>query len=96
MLERDFQKNLMVKLQKLFPGAFVFKSDAFRFQGFPDVLILYGQRWAGLECKASENAPHRPNQDYYVEHMNNESFARFIYPENEETVIAELKEYFGQ
>ena len=39
-------------------------------QGHPDLLVLYGSTWAALEGKRSSNAPHRPNQDYYVRQMN--------------------------
>ena len=43
----------------------IFKMD--QIQGLPDLLILYGEKWASLECKRSATAKKRPNQDYYVE-----------------------------
>ena len=95
MLERDYQKKLIKTLKDIFPGCIVLKNDAQLKQGIPDLLVLYRDKWAALEVKQSETASHRPNQDRYVERMNNMSYAAFIYPENEEKIFSELKEVFG-
>lgn len=92
MLESKFQSDLKKDLEKLFPGCIVLKNDANNIQGIPDLLILYNDRWAGLECKKSANAKKRPNQSYYVDKMNQMSFARFICPENKEDVLYELQQ----
>ena len=68
--------------------------DPNEIQGIPDLLVLYENKWAALEGKKSANAPHRPNQDYYVNLMNKMSFASFIYPENKEEVLYELQQAF--
>lgn len=94
MLERDYQKKLITKLKKIFPGCVVLKNDAQLKQGIPDLLILFKDKWAALEVKKSETASHRPNQDYNVERMANMSYASFIFPENEEQVLKELEEVF--
>lgn len=94
MLENKFQANLIKKLKKLFPDCFVLKNDPTYLQGVPDLLVLYKDKWAALECKKSANARHQPNQDYYVARMDDMSFSAFIYPENEEEVINELKHRF--
>lgn len=91
-LESGFQDRLVRKLKELFPGCMVFKMN--QMQGIPDLLILYGKQWASLECKQSAKAKRQPNQDYYVEMMNNMSFSRFISPENKEEVLRELREAF--
>lgn len=91
-LESGFQDRLKAELQKLFPGCMIFKMD--QIQGIPDLLILYKDKWACLENKRSANAKHRPNQDYYVELLNKMSFSRFIYPENKDEVLDELKKIF--
>jgi len=91
-LESGFQDKLKAELQKLFPGCMIFKMD--QIQGIPDLLILYKDKWACLENKRSANAKHRPNQDYYVELLNKMSFSRFIYPENKDEVLDELKKIF--
>lgn len=94
MLESQFQSKLIKRLKKMFPGCLVMKTDPTYIQGLPDLLILFNDRWAVLECKKSGTASHRPNQDYYVDRMNEMSFARFIYPENEEEVIYDLQQAF--
>ena len=91
MLESAFQARLIKKIKKLLPGAMVMKLDAGYIAGIPDLIILYGKRWAALEVKKSKNAHKRPNQDYFVSKMNAMSFARFIFPENEEDVLNELQ-----
>lgn len=95
MLERDYQKKLVKKLKDIFPGCIVVKNDAQLKQGIPDLLVLYKNKWVALEVKKSEGASHRPNQDGYVQRMNDMSYAAFIYPENEEKIFSELKEVFA-
>ena len=91
MLESKFQAGLKKELQALFPGCIVTKLDSSYIQGIPDLLILYKDKWAVLECKQSANAKKRPNQPYYVDKLNEMSFAAFIYPENKEEVLNELQ-----
>lgn len=95
MLERNFQKELIKELKDLFPGCIVLKNDANYLQGFPDLTILYRDRWAVLEVKRSKNAEHQPNQDFYVKNANAMSYAAFIYPENKKEVLNELQQAFG-
>ena len=95
MLENKFQANLIKRIKKEYPGCIVMKNDASYIQGIPDLIVLYKDKWASLECKKTAKARHRPNQDYYVEQMNDMSFARFVYPENEEEVMSELKHRFN-
>lgn len=91
-LESGFQDKLMKELKERFPGCLTFKMD--QVQGIPDVLVLYGDKWASLECKKSANAKKQPNQEYYVGLMNEMSFSRFIYPENKEEILDELCKTF--
>lgn len=91
-LESGFQDKLMKELKERFPGCLTFKMD--QVQGVPDVLVLYGDKWASLECKKSANAKKQPNQEYYVGLMNEMSFSRFIYPENKEEILDELCKAF--
>ena len=92
--ESDFQAKLIKDLEKRFPGSIVTKLDSSHLQGIPDLLILYKDRWATLECKKSQKETHRPNQEYYVDKLNNMSFSKFIYPENREEVLSELQQAF--
>jgi hypothetical protein len=89
--ESDFQKSLIYEIKQRLPGAIVTKLDANHIQGIPDLLILYKDRWGSLECKKSEKATHRPNQEYYVEKMNKMSFSSFIFPENRTEVLNDLQ-----
>lgn len=91
-VERDFQAKLIKEIKALFPGCVVLKNDPNYIQGFPDLLVLYGNRWAALECKRNTNASHRPNQDYYIDILGSMSYAAFVCPENKEDVLNELQQ----
>ena len=91
MLESGFQSDLIRELEYLLPGAIVFKTDPRYIQGFPDLIILYKDRWAALEVKASLRAKRQPNQDYYVRLLDSWSYAAFICPENKRTIFYELQ-----
>ncbi len=93
-LENNFQSNLKKELESNFPGCIITKLDSGDIQGIPDLLILYKDKWATLECKKSKNAHKQPNQDYYVDKMNNMSYSNFIYPENKEEVLNDLRKKF--
>lgn len=93
-LERDFQAKLIKELKSIFPDCIVMKTDPTYIQGIPDLLILFEDKWASLECKKSAKASHRPNQEYYVDKMNEMSFSRFICPENKQEVLDELRKSF--
>ena len=91
-LERDFQRNLIKELKDIFVGCIIMKNDSSYIQGIPDLLILYKDKWAALEVKKAATASHRPNQEYYVDKMDEMSYASFIYPENKEAVLDELQQ----
>lgn len=94
-LESKFQSGLKKRLREEFPGCFVMKNDPNDIQGIPDLTVLYGPKWATLECKRSKDSTNRqPNQEYYVEKMNEFGFSRFIFPENEDEVINDLRKHF--
>lgn len=95
-LESKFQKDLMDEIKKEFPGCLVMKNDSAYIQGIPDWTILYKNKWAVLEAKREANANKQPNQDYYVEKLNDMSYSRFVYPENKDEVINELHEIFDK
>lgn len=91
MLESRFEAHLVRDLKEMFPGCVILKNDTRALQGVPDRTILYGDRWAVLEAKASERAPRRPNQEFYINKLNSMSYGAFIYPENAEEVLHELQ-----
>lgn len=93
-LESKFQKELMTEIQNLYPGCVILKNDPNYIQGFPDWTIFYKNKWAVLEAKRDKNARKQPNQDYYVNRLNDMSFSRFVYPENKDEVLRELEQVF--
>jgi hypothetical protein len=93
--ESKFQAEVVDDLREIFPGCIIFLPDPNYIQGIPDVLMLYGNSWAALECKISESAPQQPNQSWYVQEMNEMSFAAFIYPENKERILDDLQRSFA-
>ena len=93
--ENEFQAKLISEIRERFPGCLVLKNDPNYIQGIPDLTVLYGTKWAALECKQHRNAKHRPNQDYYVDKMNEMSYSSFVYPENEEEVLYGLEQAFS-
>lgn len=94
--ERDYQGGLIKRIEKRFPGCFVMKNDEQHRQGTPDLTVLYGDRWAVLEVKRSEDELNNPvpNQSYYVNRLNEMGFSAFIYPENEAEVLDEIQRAF--
>lgn len=94
MLERRFQTKLIHKLKDRFPGCVVIKNDAGYIQGIPDLLVLYNDKWAMLECKKTTYSHVQPNQQHYVKKFDEMSFATFISPETEEEVLNEMESLF--
>lgn len=94
-LESKFQADLIRELKDIFVGCYVLKNDPNYIQGFPDLLVLHNDRWAALECKRYEGANQQPNQEYYIQDLNELSFASFINPENKEEVLYELQRTLG-
>lgn len=94
MRESEFQSGIVSEIRERLPGSIILKNDSKYVQGIPDWIILWNERWAALECKASSKAPKRPNQHYYVDLMDQMSFAAFIYPENRQEVLDDLERTF--
>ena len=90
MLESKFQAKLIKEIKENLPGCIVMKTDPNYIQGMPDLLILHKNKWASLENKRSATAKKQPNQQYYVDKMNEMSFSRFVCPENKEAVLSDL------
>ena len=93
-LESKFQKELIDEIKREYPGCIILKNDPDYIQGFPDWTILWKDKWAVLEAKRTKNSRKQPNQEHYVEKLDNMSFSRFVYPENKEEVLNELRKTF--
>lgn len=98
MRERDYQAKLIKKLKHSYPGCIVLKNDSSYMQGIPDLLVLHKNRWAALEVKVREpktTGSFEPNQEWFLDTMNEMSFAACIFPENEEEVLSGLQQAFS-
>jgi len=94
MRESPYQRKLVQRLEREFPGCVVIRNDPRYIQGIPDLLILFGDKWAMLEVKVSATAEVQPNQEYYVEAFAKMSYSAFVWPDIEESVIHDLQHTF--
>jgi hypothetical protein len=90
-LESDFKNAFIKKLRNLYPGIMALRNDPNHIQGIPDWLFLWRDRWFALEFKRSKTAKKRPNQKFYVDLLGKMSYAAFVYPENENEVLDEIR-----
>lgn len=96
-LESKFQKEFIDEVKARYPGCITLKNDSSYIQGFPDWTVLYGDKWAVLEMKRERGARKQPNQEYYVDRLNNiGGFSRFVFPENKDEILDELDILFKQ
>lgn len=92
MLESKFRNEILAReIKARFPGAVLVKPDESHIRSFPDRIVLYRNTWAALETKRREYSPKRPNQEYYINMLNEMSYANFVYPENIKVVLSELE-----
>lgn len=102
ILESRYQRKLIKRLKSEFPDCVILKNDAGYIDCIPDLTVFWGKHYALLEVKRSRKAfedsrkeDKRRNQEWYVNKFNNWSYASFVYPENEDQVISEMKEAFS-
>jgi hypothetical protein len=96
-LENEYQGELIKRIKKRFPGAFVLKNDEQYLSGIPDLTVLHCKRWAVLEVKRNEKAMRspRPLQEYYLGlFATMGGFAAFIYPSIELEVLDAMAKSF--
>lgn len=90
-LEGPFQTELRKEIKRRWPDAIVSKQDSAYQQGIPDLAIFFdGGFYALLEVKRGADAPHQPNQPYFVARARSMSFGATIFPENAMEVLDEL------
>lgn len=92
--ENEFQASLIKEIKERFPGVIVLKNDPNYIQGMPDLTVLHSDGWAMLEVKRSKDAPHQPNQDYYISKANEMQYGSFVHPENKEEVLNGIQKSF--
>lgn len=93
--ESKFQSDLIAEIKELYPESIVLKTNPNYIQGFPDLIVLYFDTWAALECKRKVGAHYQANQPYWIERLGRMSYAASIYPENKEDILGELQQAFG-
>lgn len=97
-MEADYKPQLHDKIRELFPGCVILFNDAEHQQGIPDTLVLYREKWAMLEVKRTtptRKSDFRPNQPWWIEMLNEMSYAACVYPENEKEVLDDLQRLFA-
>lgn len=94
-LEAEFQANLVRQFEELLPECVVLVKPGYYIQGFPDLMVLYKNQWAALECKQSMSAAYQPNQEWWIAHLDTMGFAAMICPENCQEIIDEVLRSFG-
>lgn len=94
-LEAEFQAQLVKQFEELLPECVVLVKPGYYIQGFPDLMILYKNRWAALECKQSESSRYQPNQQWWIGELNEMGYAAMICPENCKEIIDEVLQSFG-
>jgi hypothetical protein len=88
--ESKFQAGLIKEIKDMLVDVVILKNDSSYQQGIPDLLILHPNGWAVLEVKKSLNEPYQPNQEYYIDLLNDWSFAAMVCPENKEDILDDL------
>jgi hypothetical protein len=94
--ENQYQSQLIKRIQSRWPDAMVLKNDEQYIQGIPDLTVLHPDGWGALEVKRDEKeaASPGPNQQHYVDWLNDRGFAAFVHPSNEEEVLDALQRSF--
>lgn len=95
-LESEFVHDVLKpRLEAEFPGCVIIKQDPnVSFQGVPDHLVLFEDRWAALESKRKRGAAQRQNQEYHIDRLNEKGYASFVHPDNLEEVVHDLQRAF--
>lgn len=95
MREGAYQNHVIKRLVQTYPGCMVLKNDPVYIQGIPDLIFLIEDFWGMLEVKISARAHKQPNQEFYINKLNQMSYADFIYPECEESVFNDIQQAFS-
>lgn len=94
--ESDFQAKVIKQLKAMGLAVVKNQSGPGVPTGFPDITAFGEGIYFCLECKASARAKKQPRQDYWVNKLNEWSYAAFIYPSNYDKVMSEIKYMIGK
>jgi hypothetical protein len=92
--ENQYQARVIRRIEEMFPSCVILKNDPAYQQGIPDLIVLWYSCWAALEVKVSNEFHVQPNQEYFINKLDDMSFAAFIFPENEVDVLNALQQAF--
>lgn len=87
-LEAEFQARFIKRLRRKFDRVIILKNDSGYLQGIMDLTVILPGGVFFIETKPYEDAPYEPNQEYYldlVQEMGHYSVT--LFPENEEEVF---------
>ena len=93
--ETLYKNRLMPKL-KAIPNSYWIKTQMVSLSGVPDILGCVNGRFVALELKASWREARKKHylQKHVIKRIRQTGgYAEFIYPENEELIIEEIKEF---
>jgi hypothetical protein len=96
--ESTFERKFLTKLSQM--GAYVPpKNDPLSVRGLADRVLCLGGKYVALEFKRSlkdylKKSPRTALQAYTVEEVRRAGgYAAFVYPENQEQILTEIKEF---
>jgi hypothetical protein len=90
--EADLQSKFLSSLRKLGYKCFKQQMNATTRAGTPDAFIFKEGFWGWIEFKQHKNSKARPGQKENVEWAKENSWGSFVYAENKDEVLKELKE----
>lgn len=90
-LEARFQREVIERIERRFPGAVILKTDPSYIWSIPDLFVVRNKGWAALETKRTPDSSERPNQGYYVNLFNDMSYGSFVNPNNIRRVLYDLE-----
>lgn len=94
MKESNIQSDIIKRLKGMGCVVIKYEQNATTLKGFPDIMFMKGPFWGALEVKTSKKAHKQPGQQDWIDKLNEMSYAKFIYPENKEEILNEIKEFF--
>ena len=96
--ESTYKRKLMAKLRQI-PSSLWYSHQAGSIRGIADVIGIINGRFIALEIKRSKaeyskQSPRKALQEKFLDNVNRAGgYGSFIYPENEEEVLLQLKQF---
>lgn len=85
----QFIKDFEGEMQQLGIQVEIYQNKSQR-RSTLDTIFLGPGCWAMLDFKDDENARQQPNQEFYVQKLNEMCYASFVYPQNAEKVMEDM------